>query len=104
MVSSKWVDGLSKGIFPVSAITIIKNPKNENNKLVDINTDDSAACDTIVSIFVAPYVTATINKTKNSAGSIKDEIIISLLTPIPPKALETSSPASIKKNLETPNR
>jgi hypothetical protein len=45
-----------------------------------------------------------VNMHTSNEGSIRAEIIISLLLPIPPKVLPVSSPASVMKNLPIAKR
>src|SRR5665648_54213 len=105
MVSSRWVEGLSTGIRPVSAMMMIKNATTANKYAGEIAPrPDAEAVWAISPRFVEPALIATANMESIIAGSTRAATNISLLEPIPPKALPVSSPTSTTKNRATAKR
>jgi len=98
MVSSKCVSGLSTGSLEDSAITITK--REMLNKIPGVDQPE----DSILFRLKDRALKERANKTIDSTGSDRVEIIISLLEPIPPKLEPDSIPARAIKNLATPKQ
>ncbi len=104
MVSSRCVEELPNGNLPVSPNVITNIAISAKISCGCKTNEELADAVTIPLMFDPPYVRDVTNIVRNNAGSKSIDIIMSLLTPNPPKELDTSRPANIVKNLARANR
>jgi hypothetical protein len=96
---------LSIGILPVSAIITIQSAaKAKNSDGFSKRVLESRNVLVILPRFVDPAARETVKTESIIAGSAMEDIIISLLPPMPPKALAVSREDKARKNLPSANK
>ncbi len=99
MVSSRCVAGLSTGTLPVSARAIRMKDKSANTSDgLSIACPPWAMTMVIWDRDVDLLTSDTANTAISMAGSASEAMVISLLEPMPPKAVPISMPANAVKN------
>ena len=95
IVSSRWVDGLSTGSRPASAMVTTASATAASRLAGEITARGSCTvAPTMAARFVEPTRTDSANTDSRIVGSTSDITVISRLAPMPPNAVPVSSPAS----------
>src|SRR5205809_2806271 len=95
IVSSRWVEGLSTGMRPVSAITTMIKAENASTWTADISKKFWVAVQATIGPRLVNFaMTATAISDSSKGNSASTETMASRLAPMPPKLLPPSHAAS----------
>jgi len=105
MVSSRWVEGLSTGSRPVSAVTTMVSATNASRLPGETSRPGLSALEETMAARLAecPGIDSA-NTASKIVGSTMAAMVISRLEPMPPKAVPVSQPARVRATVPKNSR